>query len=45
MLVHLDRAQEAFDYGLNYLGTAQEALVLANVLAEHGEHEQRSDHC
>jgi len=32
MLVRLNRGQEAFDYGLQYLGTTQEALALANAL-------------
>ena len=40
MLVRLGRVQEAFDYGLQYLGTTQEALALANALAEHGERER-----
>ena len=39
MLVRLNRGQEAFDYGLQYLGTTQEALALANALVEHGERE------
>ena len=37
MLVHLGRAQEAVDYGLQYLGTTEEALALAKVLRERGE--------
>src|SRR6266487_143553 len=40
MLVRLGRGQEAFDYGLKYLGTTQEALTLANALSEHGEQEE-----
>jgi uncharacterized Zn finger protein len=40
MLVRLGRVQEAFDYGLQYLGTTQEALALADALAEHGERER-----
>jgi uncharacterized Zn finger protein len=40
MLVRLDRAQEAFEYGRKYLATPAEALTLARVLCEHGEHEQ-----
>ena len=40
MLVDLGRSQEAFDYGLTYLGTTQEAYTLAKALAEHGEREQ-----
>jgi uncharacterized Zn finger protein len=39
MLVHMGRGQEAFDYGLQYLGTTQEALALADALFEHGERE------
>jgi uncharacterized Zn finger protein len=39
MLVRMGRGQEAFDYGLQYLGTTQEALALANALFEHAEHE------
>ena len=40
MLVRLGRGQEAFDYGLKYLGTTQEALALAIALSEHGEREE-----
>lgn len=40
MLVRMGRGQEAFDYGLKYLGTTQEALVLANALSEHEEQER-----
>ncbi len=40
MLVRLDRAQEAVDYGLAYLGATQEALALARALHDHGEREQ-----
>jgi uncharacterized Zn finger protein len=34
MLVHLGRVQEAVDYGLQYLGTTEEALALAKALRE-----------
>lgn len=36
MLVKLDRVPEAVEYGLRYLGTPDEALVLARVLHERG---------
>ena len=36
MLVQLDRIQEALDYGLHYLGTAGQALALAQALHERG---------
>ncbi len=39
MLVRLDRAQEATDYGHKHLRTAQEALSLAGALYDHGERE------
>ncbi len=38
MLVELDRGQEAVAYGLNYLSVADEALVLARSLRDHGLH-------
>ena len=46
MLVRLDRAQEAVDYGLAYLGTTQEALALARALHDHivGEFKDEGDH-
>src|SRR5215510_14452498 len=34
MLVHLGRVPEAVDYGLQYLGTTEEALALAKALRE-----------
>src|SRR4029453_18741000 len=34
MLVRLGRVQEAVDYGLQYLGTTEEALALAKALRE-----------
>jgi uncharacterized Zn finger protein len=37
MLVRLGRVQEAVAYGLQYLGTAEEALVLAKALREREE--------
>jgi uncharacterized Zn finger protein len=37
MLARLGRVQEAVDYGLQYLGTTEEALVLAKTLRECGE--------
>lgn len=40
MLVRLNRAQEAFAYGLQYLATPEEALSLARALCEHGERER-----
>jgi len=40
MLVRLQRIQEAIDYGLRFLATPQEVLILATTLFEHGEHEQ-----
>ncbi|MFP4346012.1 MAG: SWIM zinc finger domain-containing protein [Anaerolineales bacterium] len=40
MLVHLDRVQEAVEYGLQYLSTTDEALALAQALREHGEIEK-----
>jgi uncharacterized Zn finger protein len=40
MLVRLDRAQEAFEYGQTHLATAAEALTLARALCEHGERAQ-----
>jgi uncharacterized Zn finger protein len=40
MLVHLDRAQEAFAYGQTHLVTPAEALTLARALCEHGEREE-----
>ncbi|MBO0794089.1 MAG: hypothetical protein J2P36_24500, partial [Ktedonobacteraceae bacterium] len=40
MLVRLDRAQQAVEYGRTSLATAEEALVLARALCEHGEREE-----
>src|SRR5258707_4092297 len=40
MLVRLNRAQEAIEYGQKYLATPAEALTLARALCEHGEREQ-----
>ena len=40
MLVRLNRAQEAIDYGLRFLNAPQEALALATALYEYGEREQ-----
>lgn len=40
MLARLNRTQEAVDYGLRVLSTAQDALALARALFEHGEREQ-----
>jgi uncharacterized Zn finger protein len=37
MLVRLGRVQEAVDYGLQYLGTTEEALALAKALREREE--------
>lgn len=39
MLVRLDRAQEAADYGHKHLKSAQDALALAKALYDHGERE------
>ncbi len=39
MLVRLDRAQEAADYGRKHLKNAQDALSLAQSLFDHGERE------
>jgi uncharacterized Zn finger protein len=40
MLIRLNRVQEAVDYGLQALCTQRDALALATVLCEQGEHEQ-----
>jgi uncharacterized Zn finger protein len=40
MLIRLDRAQEAVDYGRTSLTTPEEALTLARALCEHGEREE-----
>jgi hypothetical protein len=37
MLVRLGHAQEAVDYGLQYLGSTEEALALAKALREREE--------
>ena len=38
MLVRLGRGQEAFDYGLKYLGTTQEALTLSPIESHSPSH-------